>query len=398
MKDIDKSFFREKRPWSRIKDRVLGAYLPPYLRKVSRLGRRIVIIDCFAGAGKFTDGTAGSPLIICQQIAQHAPNRALAYFINKRPRHHEALVRTIESFTKAGFAQPILGSGEEFLHEIRRHITDQTLFVYLDPFGLKGCRFDAIRTLLERGARFSTEVLINLNMPALHRLAAGRSVSCGNADSDIVRGFHSTLDGVLGTTEWREIMWDGDIMPADKEERIVSAYKQRLARFLGYVCSCPVREADEARVKYHIVFASRHIDALLLMNDIMLDAYHEHAFDTALQEMPLFADSQLDWKDSRHRERQALRDVTCRIVEELPGRKRTELWQQVVLRHFMQFRELEFRQAVAELVENGGLRCPTPRRGSRLNDDCILMPGNIRRPPVAAGSGFAIQSGSRAKR
>ena len=147
MKDIESSFFTEKRPWSRIKARVLGTYLPPYLKKVSRLGSRIVIIDCFAGAGKFSDGTAGSPLIICQQIAQHAAGNAVAYFVNKGSGHHRALSRTLEGFTKAGFAHPILGNSEGFLHEISKQVTEQTVFVYLDPFGLKGCRFDSIRPL-----------------------------------------------------------------------------------------------------------------------------------------------------------------------------------------------------------------------------------------------------------
>jgi len=381
MKDIESSFFTEKRPWSRIKDRVLGTYLPPYLKKVSRLGSRIVIIDCFAGAGKFSDGTAGSPLIICQQIAQHAAGNAVAYFVNKGSGHHRALSRTLERFTKAGFAHPILGNSEGFLHEISKQITEQTVFVYLDPFGLKGCGFDSIRPLLERGTRFSTELLVNLNMPALHRLAAVRSVSHGSSASDIVRGFHSTLDGVLGTKEWRDVMWDDRIAPADKEEHIVAAYKQRLAKYLRYVCSCPVREADGTRVKYHIVFASRHVDALLLMNDIMLDAYNEHTFDAALQKMPLFADSQLDWKDSRHGERETLKGVIRHIVEEQPGKTRSEVWQHVVLRHFMQFRETEFRQVVAEQVERGVLECPTPRRGNRLNDNCILMPGKLGERP-----------------
>jgi three-Cys-motif partner protein len=377
MTGVESSFFTEKRPWSRIKDGVLGKYLPPYLSKVSRLGKRIVIVDCFAGAGKFSDGTAGSPLIICQQIAQHAADKAVAYFVNKGPSHHESLTRTLERFTTAGFAHPVLGNSEGFLNEIRRHLSDQTLFVYLDPFGLKGCGFEAIRPLLERGAQYSTEVLLNLNMPALHRLATVRSLSRGGADSDIVRGFHSTLDGVLGTTEWRVIMWDDRIAPPEKEERIVAAYKQRLNTYLKYVCSCPVREADGTHVKYHIIFASRHVDALLLMNDIMLDAYNDHTFDTALQGMPLFAGSDLDWKDSRHRERENLKLVVRDIVGKLPGRTRNEIWEQVVVGHFMQYRQAEFRQVVAEQVGSGALECPTPRRGNRLNGECILMPGKL---------------------
>jgi len=59
-------FFKGKRPWSKIKDKVIGDYLVPYLRKVSRLRRKIIIVDAFAGQGIFEDGTKGSPLIICE--------------------------------------------------------------------------------------------------------------------------------------------------------------------------------------------------------------------------------------------------------------------------------------------------------------------------------------------
>lgn len=174
MKPIDASFFDGKRPWSRIKDRVLGTYLPPYLRKVQRLQPPIVIVDCFAGRGKFSDGTPGSPLIICQQIQQHAPNRATAYFVNKRPAHHEALAHTIKGFTDAGIAHPILGQSHTFLADLTDQLANHSLFVYLDPFGIKGCTFNATKQLLQRNPAASTELLMTISMPILHRLAARR--------------------------------------------------------------------------------------------------------------------------------------------------------------------------------------------------------------------------------
>ena len=125
----------------------------------------------------------------------------------------------------------------------------------------------------------------------------------------------------------------------------------------------------------------------LLRFQNLYDAYNEHTFDAALQGMPLFADSQLDWKNSRHAERETLKGVIRHIVQERPGKTRSEVWQQVIIRYFMQFRGSEFRQVVAEQVERGALECPTPKRGNRLNDNCILMPGKLsKRPPVAAAS------------
>lgn len=48
----ESEFFKGKRAWSKIKDQVIGSYLVPYLRKVSKLRRRVMTIDAFAGRGK----------------------------------------------------------------------------------------------------------------------------------------------------------------------------------------------------------------------------------------------------------------------------------------------------------------------------------------------------------
>ena len=66
----DDQFFEVKRPWSKIKDQILGAYLKPYLAKVKQLGKPIVLIDGFAGKGRFRDGSDGSPLIMCKVADQ----------------------------------------------------------------------------------------------------------------------------------------------------------------------------------------------------------------------------------------------------------------------------------------------------------------------------------------
>ena len=56
-------FFKQKKEWSVIKDRLLGGYLPQYFQKVLLTHRPIYYVDCFAGKGKFDDGQVGSPMI-----------------------------------------------------------------------------------------------------------------------------------------------------------------------------------------------------------------------------------------------------------------------------------------------------------------------------------------------
>ena len=56
-------FFAEKKPWSKVKDELLGCYLKPYVAKILYTRKPLVYVDCFAGKGKFDDGQPGSPLI-----------------------------------------------------------------------------------------------------------------------------------------------------------------------------------------------------------------------------------------------------------------------------------------------------------------------------------------------
>jgi len=78
----ESEFFKGKRPWSRIKDQILTNYLTPYISKVAKLNKRIVIVDAFAGSGKFDDESIGSPLIICNNAERIVPNKYLAIFLN----------------------------------------------------------------------------------------------------------------------------------------------------------------------------------------------------------------------------------------------------------------------------------------------------------------------------
>lgn len=50
-----KNFFKEKKDWSLFKDKILDNYLAPYIAKILTTRKPLVIFDCFAGKGKFTN-------------------------------------------------------------------------------------------------------------------------------------------------------------------------------------------------------------------------------------------------------------------------------------------------------------------------------------------------------
>ncbi|MCB7130319.1 MAG: three-Cys-motif partner protein TcmP, partial [Candidatus Brocadiales bacterium] len=202
------SFFRGKRPWSNIKDQVLGSYMPPYLSKVAKLNKPILIVDAFAGPGKFEDSSPGSPLIICQAAEKHARDQYLAIFVNREKEDHEKLSSVLRAFIDQEKVISIYGPAESLLAEVHQILTDQTVFLYIDPFGLKGCEFSLLEPFIMRDKVHSTEIVINLSVPTIHRLAACKAVAAGRKDLKQIRGFNRRLTQVLGGDYWQEIMWN----------------------------------------------------------------------------------------------------------------------------------------------------------------------------------------------
>ena len=132
------TFFKEKRPWSRIKDELLKSYLVPYLAKVSRTRRPIIVADCFAGKGCFDSGEPGSPMIIAdvikRQLSDPTTQTIKGVFIEKKYfKELKANMPTEACFTL------LEGNYEDkmdyFVNSYQSR--KQNLFLYVDPYGIK---------------------------------------------------------------------------------------------------------------------------------------------------------------------------------------------------------------------------------------------------------------------
>ena len=376
MDDLDEpgstedSFFKGKRPWSIIKDQVLGSYMPPYLAKVAKLGKQIILIDGFAGPGRFGDGSAGSPLIICQAAEKTAEKNYLAIFMNRRKTHHDQLSHVLGDFIKNGNVVAIHGAAETLLARVKRLLRDQTVFLYLDPFGLRGCEFSTIGPFVRRDKAFSTEIVINLSIPTIHRLAARKAVAEGRQDTHQVRSFHHRLSQILGGDYWQKILWDDSEDHEAKAEKVMAIYREKILGLdMPYTGSCPVREKEGSGIKYYITFCSRHQDALLLMNDSMCSAYQERMHEAAT-EGTLFQNT--PWKDTRSP--RALEESIINIVSQKPRKSRQDIWIEIVRRSFMQYTSSEYKKAVARLVKGPAKRLDFEdvRGTGFLNDDSRL--------------------------
>lgn len=96
--------FASKKPWSHNKDKILTWYLTPYLMKIRKRCPRILIVDAFAGKGRFDDGQPSSPLRICEiaSKAQKYGAEVTVLCIEPKRSYHDELERNISSY---GFAR-----------------------------------------------------------------------------------------------------------------------------------------------------------------------------------------------------------------------------------------------------------------------------------------------------
>jgi len=361
-------FFEGKRPWSVIKDDVLGEYMPIYLSKVKDLQRPIIIVDGFAGPGMFEDGSVGSPIIICKSAEEYVKGKYNAFFINKKKSHHEKLKNVLEEANWLGSATALLGDTTKILPLLPGVIRNYTIFLYLDPFGPTGSPFALLEPFLERGISNSTEIVLMMHMPIVHRLAARNAVQVGRKDESKIKRFHATMSEVFGGDYWKPIMFSEGMSPEEREFLLIDAYKSKLTQYLPFVGSCPVRASARERIKYFIVFASRHGDAMLKMNDAMAKAYSKYMHRSAVAGT-LF--ERTTWESERYIV--GLEEEIISQVTENPGLTRKELWLKVVKNNFMLYLEKEYTRTIQQLVEQGVLESPTPRKTKRLNSYCRLF-------------------------
>jgi three-Cys-motif partner protein len=368
MGESSDDFFEGKRLWSKIKDEVLENYMTPYLAKVNTRGQPILLIDGYAGPGIFEDGAHGSPLIMCEKAEEWAKGNYHAIFVNNKRKYHERLLREIQQRGWLNAAEPRLGNTQLVLQDIPKTLKDQTVFLYLDPFGPTGCDFKLLEPFLHRNPRFSTEILLTMNMPGIHRLAARHVNEVGREDEETIRDNRLKLTRVFGGDYWEDILRQ-DIDAEKREIQLIEAYQKKLSEYFPYTRSCPVREGTGKRIKYFIVFASHHRDALVLLNDIMVNAYFAGMHEADLGG-GIWGD--LDWREMRSID--GLDRVLLDTVTKHPGETRKFIWFRIVEGHFMRYLKSEYIATVRQLVGAKKLSSPTFLRTNRLNEDSILYP------------------------
>lgn len=363
-------FFDRKKPWSKIKDRILAKYLTPYIRKTSRLRLPIIIVDGFAGPGMFRDGSKGSPVIICEKGAQEGKrcsNKVIGLFIDKEPKYCESLKAELQPYIESKLAFVSCNEFEKAINDIIDILGNCTAFFYLDPFGIQGIEIDSLEKVFQRVAIASTEVLVNFSYTSFARHSGNWFFE--DEEGDIARKVKAAkkdmVNRVMGGDYWIDIVTDCNLSKFEREEKVLEMYANRYRKHFKYVGHCPVREKDKNIAKYHLIFGTGHFHGLDLMSTIMHDEYEQFLI-REYKEGFLF-----DMRPEHlMKRRDVLKEAILATVQQQGPLKRRMVREILVPRNFMKFAVKDYNGIVSELLKAKVIYSSTGK--TRINDDVFL--------------------------
>ncbi len=251
-------FFGERRPQAVLKHGVLTRYAHYFAGRAGRAtGGRVAFIDGYAGAGRYDDGSPGSPLLLASEAKRaEAFGRDIKLsFVEPNPQYRHQL---LESLVDAGI-QPdsLLGTPfDEALDSLLSRYADHALLIFIDPFGLAIGRKKLLQIIERSSRRQPIDVLYHFSLSAVARM--GRA---GIAHTYTSVHNAKLIDEALGAVDWREKFTE-----ADGHGKATKAAMSVAARFSTSVAtesgasatSIPVRQRPDYLPQYQLILFSKN--------------------------------------------------------------------------------------------------------------------------------------------
>jgi three-Cys-motif partner protein len=247
------------------KHRLLRRYLDAWLPIMARHNRRLVLVDGFAGPGRYSGGQPGSPLVMLDAYLGHAYSTKLPYlatvgltyiFIEQdadRINHLEGELARIARPANVN-VYPIQGSFDEEMPKLLDGIpTDKGLvptFAFIDPFGYT----EHDLQLSSRILGFPRcEVLIYMPFPFIARFVDEPAIA-------------AALTKLYGDESWRAAQ--GKATLPERIRALHDAFVAALHKSAKYVRSFEI-VGNGGSTGYHLFFATGHPLGLEKMKEAM---------------------------------------------------------------------------------------------------------------------------------
>ncbi len=270
----------ERRAQSVFKHKILGMYILPFATMTGSKAtdRRVVVLDGFAGRGRYPDGSPASAELILRTSLNATQVVIESVLVEKKRSDFTQLDALVERYRARGVRSEAL-HGEVLPHlpAVVRQADDVPLFVFLDPCGANIPYADLASVLAgpRRVVWPSTEALLNFSAD-LTRRAAG-ALKAGLLDHDAL----PVMDRTCGGPWWRQLALDthagsrsGDFEAA--AFAVVEEYARRLSTVTGmFAVTVPVRRREHHQPIYHLVFLSRRTHGIWVFADAVARARQE---------------------------------------------------------------------------------------------------------------------------
>ncbi len=378
------TFFKEKKPWSKYKDFILDYYLTPYIAKVKYLKRPILIIDCCAGPGKFEDGTEGSPLIITKHIVESRNNGIdiKGLFLEKQKKYFKNLENLMMPHSDYIMVHQTDFTG--YLSKIAGMAKSHTVFLYVDPYGIKELPFEELAIIYEQinKSGSSVEVLMNFNSAGFVRCGlVSLKMESIIPDSELTEEFYDEpiadiqgmtpeqMDEIAGGNYWKNVVVDTNLSFAEKEREIGKLYAKQMNKYYPITVDYPVKAKYHHKApKYRLIYGTRHSDGIFLMNDIMYDARERFLISE-------FSDGKLF--DTRPVEEEKNMAVFTKYLYEIISREQPITRKFVKLaamqEFFCRYKTGDYSEAIRNLLKGfEGLRIFSKSGKTKINDEELL--------------------------
>lgn len=394
------SFFEQKRPWSIYKDHILEFYLKPYLSKVKELGKPILIVDMFAGRGKFDTGEDGSPVIIAKRMAESlgpgVKKSLLCY--ESWDQHFEQLQRELRPYV---FAEAIHGNCIADMGRIAELAKTHTVLLYVDPCDPTDLNMSRLASVYEHvpKSQSSVEVLLVFMARGFMR-EASRFVKSANenmvrfdkyvanaeneeekrmwmhatfsspevAEAIQIERIDKALTAIAGGVYWKTIAERQDVEWSEKCQLLVEAYQKHMERWFRLVENYPIR-ADEGSSlpKYWIVFGSRYLPAIDFFNDAACSAARQQR-QNFRQPGSLFANTPAQKEN-------AVDSTVDRAVLLTAKKSAPCIWSQLRWNTYANrsvglYTESEVNKSIKRLLKSGELAGPN---GTKIEEDAKIV-------------------------
>lgn len=277
-----------------ILENYLNAWFQIFGRRSS--GQDLLYVDGFAGPGRYTNASKGSPVAALRAAREVRANAGSNWtaghircaFIESNADTYAYLEHHLQPFMNDSRLAVLLFNTTfvDGMARLRARMPlafqgSQPLFVFIDPFGATGVPFSVVRDIL---ASSRSEVLINLNADAI-----GRIFRAGEAANHEL-----LLTTAFGDGSWHDAL-AGTLSARERSHAIVQLYMEHLRAVpnVRYVYSFEMLTAKTqvGKVGYFLVFASRHPRGLEKMKGAMkrMDQTGSYQFsNTRVGQAPLF--------------------------------------------------------------------------------------------------------------